>query len=68
MEKKWSPLRDIRFLVAYFDNGGFYMGLNTRKPVLRFENNKGADQRMHLRKPAHSDQRLCYSLVGKYPI
>ena len=41
------------------------MGLDARKPVfVRFGNNTGADQ------PAHpqSDQRLCYSIIGKYHI
>ena len=36
------------------------MGLDTRKSVFRFVNNKGADQPAH---PPQTDQRLCYSLA-----
>ena len=34
------------------------MGLDVRKSVFGFANNKGAEQ------PAQSDQRLCYLLKG----
>ena len=40
-----------------------HMGLGVRKPVLGGSAyNTGAEQ------PAQSDQRLCYSLIGKYYI
>ena len=53
---------EITFLVCKGQDFAIY-GPRSEKPFLQgFANNKGADQ------PVQSDQHLCYSLIGKYPI
>ena len=54
---------ELKFLS--FQHNLLHMGLDARKAYLRgFENNKGTDQPAHPR----PNQRLCYSLIGKYHI